>query len=293
VKTYLQLTKVGITLFVMITGLAGFAVGHPLGTPVELARPLLLLVGLYFLSSGSFALNQAQEWTRDSLMPRTANRPLPSGKLATWQAYAIAILFMLAGSLFLYLIEPSSAFWGAMTVLLYNGLYTLYWKPKWIFGAVPGAIPGAMPVVIGYAAAGRSVWTTECVYMFLIMFLWQMPHFWSLAIRFKDDYSRAGFPVMPARLGVERTMYHIGIYTIAYLGLALIAPVFVETHLLHVVLVIPLVLKVAWEFIKYFRSGDQTRWLPFFLWVNLSMLAFVTAPVFDRWLMYWLEVASI
>lgn len=289
-KTFFQLTKVGIALFVMITGLAGYAVGHPLGTPVELWQPVLLLIGLYLLSSGSFAINQAQEWSKDILMKRTSKRPLPSGKMATWQAYALGTLLVVVGSFFLFLVHPMSAVWGVFTVVLYNGLYTLYWKPKWIFAAVPGAIPGAMPVVIGFAATGRPITATECIYMFLVMFLWQMPHFWSLAIRYKDDYAVAGFPVMPAAIGVDRTMYHIGLYTIAYLGLALIAPMFLETHLLHILLVVPLALKVGWEFIKYFRSGDQTRWLPFFLWVNLSMLAFVTAPVFDRWLMYWLEV---
>jgi protoheme IX farnesyltransferase len=226
-------------------------------------------------------------------MPRTAKRPLPSGHLEPWQAYGVSILFVTVGSGLLALVEPMAAYLGLLTVFLYNVLYTLVWKPNWIFGAVPGAIPGAMPVVIGFAATGRPIWSPECVYLFLIMFFWQMPHFWSLAIRYKDDYSKAGFPVLPARLGVDRTMYHIGLYTFAYVGLALAAPIFVETHFLHLLLVIPLGLKVAWEYWKYFRSKAQERWLPFFLWVNLSMLAFVTAPVFDRWFLYWIEVSKL
>lgn len=291
-KNYLQLTKFGIALFVMITGLAGYAVGQPLGVEIEIWRPILLVLGLYLLSSGSFALNQAQEWRLDKLMPRTAKRPLPGGRIAIWQAYLLGFVFIISGTFFLALVELWSAYLGIFTVILYNGLYTMIWKPKWIFAAVPGAIPGAMPVVIGFAGTGRSIWTTECMYLFLIMFLWQMPHFWSLAIRYKDDYQKGGFPVLPAQLGIERTMYHIGLYTIAYVGLALIAPLFLETHLLHILLVIPLSLKVIWEFIKYFKSKGESGWLPFFLWVNLSMLIFVTAPVFDRWLMYWLQTSS-
>jgi len=292
-KAYFQLTKAGICLFVMITGLAGFAVGHPLGVAVEFWHPIVLVAGLYFLSAGSFALNQAQEWLKDKLMPRTAKRPLPSGKIQTWQGYSLGFLFVIFGSFLLGLVNQTAAVLGLLTVVLYNGLYTMYWKPRWVFAAVPGAVPGAMPVVIGFAAAGRSIWSPECVYLFLIMFLWQMPHFWSLAIRYRDDYAQGGFPVMPSSLGVERTMYHIGLYTIAYVGVALIAPLFVETHFLHLLLVVPLALKVGWEFHRYFNSGDQKRWLPFFLWVNLSMLAFVTAPVFDRWLMYYIEVGSL
>ena len=292
-KTYLTLTKFGIAVFVLITGLAGYAVALPMGQPVEMIEPVLLLLGLYLLSSGSFALNQAQEKDMDGLMPRTAKRPVVTGTIAKWQAYVLGFSFVAIGSLFLALLHPNAAYAGLFTVLFYNVFYTMYWKPQWTFGAVPGAIPGAMPVVVGYAATGQPVFSTECVYLFMIMFFWQMPHFWSLAIRYKDDYAQGGFPVLPAKLGVDRTLYHIGLYTLAYVGLALVAPLFLETHVLHLLLVIPFSLKVAWEFMKYFRSQKREAWLPFFLWVNLSMLVFVAAPVFDRWLKYYLEVGGL
>lgn len=288
-KAYLQLTKFGIALFVMITGLAGYAVGFPMGQPLEIWQPIVLVIGLYFVSSGSFALNQAQEWQRDRLMERTAKRPVASGMIASWQAYTLSFIFILVGVCALALFcGPMAALLAFLTVVLYNGLYTLLWKRRWVFGAVPGAIPGAMPVVIGFASTGRSIFSPECVYLFLIMFLWQMPHFWSLAIRFKQDYERGGFPVLPARLGDRRALYHIGLYTFTYVGVALVAPWFLQTHILHVLLVVPLALKVIWEFWKYFHSDNQKQWLPFFLWINLSMLVFVTAPVFDRWIMYWM-----
>ncbi len=286
-KAYFQLTKLGIGLFVMITGLAGYAVAHPMGHDFDPLIIFLLVAGLYLLSSGSFAINQAQEVSRDKAMKRTEKRPLVTGVLQVWQAYVIGVLFLIFGLFFLVLINPLSAWLGVATVVLYNGLYTLLWKRRWIFGAVPGAVPGAMPVVIGYAAGSGSVLSIECLYLFLIMFLWQMPHFWSLAIRYKDDYLRGGFPVMPAKLGTERALYHIGLYTFAYVGLAMGAPWFLQTHVLHALLVIPLALKVLWEFSKYFAAKGEKNWLPFFLWTNLSMLVFVCAPVFDRWIMYW------
>lgn len=292
-KTYLNLTKFGITVFVMITGLAGFAVAHPVGNPVDILQPILVVLGLYFLSSGSFALNQAQEKDLDGRMPRTAKRPIPSGKVAKWQAYVLGFVLVGLGTFLLALTHLHAAYIGLATVFLYNILYTLYWKPKWVFGAVPGAIPGAMPVVVGFAATGQSILSTECIYLFLIMFFWQMPHFWSLAIRYKDDYALGGFPVLPAELGVDRTLYHIGLYTMAYVGLAIVAPLFLETHILHVLLVIPFAVKVIYEFFKYFNSKKREAWLPFFLWVNLSMLVFVAAPVFDRWFMHFLEVGGL
>ncbi|MCB0351348.1 MAG: protoheme IX farnesyltransferase [Bdellovibrionales bacterium] len=277
----------------MISGLAGYAASFSVGQAIDMIQPILLVIGLYLVSAGSFALNQAQEWQFDLQMPRTATRPVAAGHIEPWQAYALGILFCFAGIFALYLIRPSSAFWALSTVVLYNGLYTLYWKKKWAFGAVPGAIPGAMPVVIGYSANVESVLTPECIYLFLIMFLWQMPHFWALAVRYKDDYAKGGFPVLPLRLGVERTLYHVGLYTFAYVGVAIAAPWFVNTHVFYLIIILPLALKVLWEFFKYYHSEGQTKWLPFFLWVNLSMLAFICVPVFDKWFFYFISVASV
>lgn len=290
-KAYFQLTKFGIALFVMITGLMGYAVAYPLGQPPEMWRPLLLIIGLYLVSSGSFAINQAQEWRQDKEMPRTAKRPVAAGAIDAWQAYSLGFAYCLIGTFLLTLIEVPTGLLALSTVILYNGLYTLYWKKRWIFGAVPGAIPGAMPVVIGYSAAGMPMASPECLYLFLIMFLWQMPHFWSLAIRYHDEYERAGFPVLPARLGVDRTLYHIGLYTFAYVGVAIAAPLFVNTHVGFLLLVVPFAAKVMWEFIKYYRSGAQKSWLPFFLWTNFSMLAFIAVPVFDKWFFYFLLIS--
>ena len=245
-------------------------------------------MGLYLISSGSFALNQAQEWRIDSQMPRTKTRPIPSGQFSLLQVYLISFLFIVMGSLALALLHPLTAVLGLATIFLYNITYTLYWKKKWAFGAVPGAIPGAMPVVIGYSVNNQNLLNTECVYLFLIMFLWQMPHFWCLAIRYKDEYQLANIPVLPSVIGVPKTLYHMGLYVFVYVGLALASPWFVPAHVLYLILVIPFALKVVWEFLKYYRSADQKRWLPFFLWVNFSMLVFIIAPVVDKWLYVWM-----
>ncbi len=290
-KAYFDLTKFGIALFVMITGLAGYAVAFPLGQPVEFGYPFLLVIGLYLVSSGSFAINQAQEWRQDKQMPRTAKRPIAMGVVQPWQAYFLGTIFCIFGVFLLTLINAQTGLLAFATVVLYNGIYTLYWKKHWAFGAVPGAIPGAMPVMIGFAAGGGDFFDPECIYLFLVMFLWQMPHFWALAIRYKDDYSKGGFPVLPAEIGVERTLYQIGLYTFAYVGVALAAPLFVNAHVNYLILVIPFALKVMWEFVKYYKSGGEKKWLPFFLWLNLSMLVFISVPVFDRWLFYFLITA--
>ncbi len=283
-KNYFSLTKSGIVLFVVVSGLIGFVVGHPLLQSFEPSQTLFLVLGLYFLSSGSFAFNQAQEWKSDKKMKRTSSRPIPSGWISPAQAYILGSLYMLIGLALMYWLSPLTFQVGLLTVVLYNGFYTLLWKPYWNFGAVPGAIPGAMPVVIGYSVNHVDVFTPECVYLFLIMFLWQMPHFWTLAIHFKNDYKDGNFPVLPVSIGQERTLLHIGLYTFAYTGTALVAPLFVKTNILYILVIVPISIKVMIEFFKYFKS--QEKWLPFFLWVNLSLLAFIAVPVFDKWFFY-------
>ncbi len=283
-RAYLKLTKTGIILFSVVSALAGYAVSFQLGHEFEPSTPILLVIGLYLVAGGGFALNQAQEWKIDSRMARTKKRPIPSGLFSPWQGYLIGILMSLFGLLVLAILGPWPAGLALLTLVLYNGIYTLIWKKNWAFGAVPGAIPGAMPVVIGFSVNTHEIWRPECVYLFLVLFLWQMPHFWALAVRFRDDYRDGGFPVLPVKVGVDRTQYHIGLYLFTYVGVALMAPWFLNTHVLYMLLVFPISIKLVWEFFKYHRHPDSKAWLPFFLWTNMSLLIYLAVPVMDKWL---------
>ncbi len=273
-------------MFSILSSLVGYAMSFEMGRRVEFSEVLILILGLYAVCAGSFAINQAQEWKRDALMDRTRHRPIPMGLVQPWQAYVFGFLFLAFGLSFLYVLKPLTAELALLTVVLYNGLYTLVLKRQLAFGAVPGAIPGAMPVMIGYSVNSDAVFSPECLYLFLIMFLWQMPHFWCLAIRYRQDYRKGGFPVLPLQVGVGKTLYHIGLYMFAYVGLAMASPWFLKANVLYVLLVVPLCAKVLWEFARYHRAGGEQGWLKFFLWVNLSMLVFIGVPVFDKWLFF-------
>jgi heme o synthase len=286
-KDFFSLTKLGIVIFALVSALAGYAVSLDIHQPFDPWTLGLLIVGLYLVAAGSFAFNQAQEWRLDAKMPRTQGRPIPRGAMSAWQAYVAGVLMMVFGLLALRLIGPWPAGLALVSVLLYNGTYTLFWKRRWMFAAVPGAIPGAMPVVIGFSVNSPNIFRPECLYLFLVMFLWQMPHFWALAIRFREDYKAGGIPVLPVSLGVPRTLLHIGLYLFAYVGVALSAPWFLQTHVLYVLLVLPISAKVVWEFFKYFdRREVRGAWLPFFLWTNFSLLVYLAAPVMDKWLQF-------
>jgi protoheme IX farnesyltransferase len=205
------------------------------------------------------------------------------------QATTLGFAFVIFGLVLLSHVSSLAMSLGGATAILYNVFYTMMWKPNSPFAAVPGAIPGAMPVVIGYAANSPTIWTAECFYLFMIMFLWQMPHFWSLAIRFREDYQKGGIPVLPAVLGVERALFHIGLYVFVYVAWAMAAPWFFDMKLTYFLLIFPFALKVLWEFWLYFKSRGEVGWFRFFMWVNASLLVFLFVPVAQKWTFFFMS----
>ncbi|MBD64421.1 MAG: protoheme IX farnesyltransferase [Halobacteriovoraceae bacterium] len=275
--------KLGIVYFVLLSAIAGYGIGHTVEDSFSLVHFLSFLVGTFLISAGSLSLNQFQEIKNDKLMERTQDRPLVKESISKKTALSISLGFILVGELILYAVSPLSAIVGFVIIILYNGIYTLYWKKKWSFAAVPGAIPGALPGVLGFSAVNEHIFSPPSIYLFLVMFLWQMPHFWTLAIRYKDDYAKGNFPVLPAIVGSGRTKYHISFYVWAYALLGLMSPFFVDYHYAYFLMVLPFAALVVYFFLKYFKASEGRAWLPFFLVTNFSMLAFMFAPLIDKW----------
>lgn len=288
-KVYSDLTKFGIVVFALLAGVAGYASGFLIERAFDWKHFLDFLGGLYFLSSGSLALNQVQEYKLDQLMPRTAKRPVASGRIQPMAALILSVLFIIVGLQLLFQASQEAAVVGLLSVLLYNIAYTMYLKPKWVYAAVPGAIPGALPVTIGYAAVNSDIFSTESIYLFLVLFLWQMPHFWCLAIKFKDDYRKGSIPTLPVAMGVDKTLYQIGLYTFVYVGVALAAPMFVRASWIFILLVLPVCFKLLQEFYRFYKSKGEQRWFAFFMWTNISVLVFLFVPVIDKWSFLFLD----
>lgn len=282
-KTYTDLIKFGIVCFVLATGAAGYLLAQGHNEPLRAAHFLLFLLSTFCFSSGSFALNQYQEKDIDKLMERTQNRPIPSGAVTAKSGLWIAIVFLILGTAIgVMFVSVWFTVMGVVTALLYNGAYTMFWKKFWAFGAVPGAIPGAMPVVLGFAAHDMQ-FTVPCMYLFVLMFLWQMPHFWALALKYKDDYAKANIPVLPAVVGEHTTLYHMGLYVFAYAAWAVVSPWFINVWVGYLVVILPFAAKVVWEFLKFQEDTSRKRWLSFFLWTTFSVIVFVMIPVIDKW----------
>ncbi len=209
---FLELTKPRITLMVLVTTLVGFYAG------LNGEAPLLLLANTLFgtalVAGGASALNMYFERHFDALMKRTADRPLPSGRLQPREALAFASTISIAGVS--YLFAAVNALTGALatvTFLSYLFLYTPLKRRTWLCTMV-GAIPGALPVAIGWAAiTGRlspGAWV-----LFAIVYLWQLPHFYAIAWIYREDYARGGFPMLAvvdstgSRSGRQAVLYTV------------------------------------------------------------------------------------
>ena len=194
VPDFVELTKPRITFLVLVTTAVGYALG--VGASFHPAVFVALLVGTALVSGGASALNQWAERDADARMTRTASRPLPSGRLAPADAlvFGLAIsalgLVVLAGA-----VNRLSATLALVSISSYVLAYTPL-KRVTSLCTVVGAVPGAIPPMIGWAAARGSL-DREAWALFAVLFLWQLPHFLSIAWIYRDDYARAGFPMLP------------------------------------------------------------------------------------------------
>jgi len=223
---YLELTKPRITFLIVLTAAAGFALAST--AHIDYRAMLTAMVGIALLSSGIATLNQYMEKDLDALMRRTANRPLPTGKLLSWEALAFGVgLTVLAEIYLVVLVNPLSAVLGLTVIAGYLFGYTPL-KTRTSLSTFVGAFPGAVPPLIGWASA-RGAIGVEAWVLFAILFLWQFPHFLAIAWMYREDYARAGILMLPVVEPDGRvTGQQIVLYTVMLLPVSLL-PTFLGT----------------------------------------------------------------
>ena len=214
-----QLTKVGLSLSVVFSSIAGYLLAVE---TVDYTILLLLAVGGYLMVGASNAFNQIIEKDTDALMKRTMNRSLPTNRMTVSTAMTIAIVFTIIGIAILYYINPKCALFGAISIFLYTSAYTPL-KSVTPLSVFVGAIPGAIPFMLGWVAATGS-FSIEPGTLFLIQFFWQFPHFWAIGWLQFDEYKKAGFNMMPMGKKDKAAVKQIILYT-AVMMLVSIVPV--------------------------------------------------------------------
>lgn len=218
VKDVLVFVKIRLTFSVVISAALGFGIAP---TPFDLWNLVLLVFGGFFITGASNGFNQIIERDVDALMKRTKNRPLPTGRMKLSEAYIIASSLAIAGLALLYLINPLSAILGFLAFFIYVALYTPLKKVGPIAVFV-GAFPGAIPPMLGYVAA-NGFFGIEPGILFAVQFVWQFPHFWSIAWVSNDEYKKAGYYLLPSRKGKTRfSAYQIFLYSLVLIPVSIL-----------------------------------------------------------------------
>jgi protoheme IX farnesyltransferase len=220
-KQYNMLLKFRLSALVVFSGAFGYFLAPSQGATNWLAFAAFAL-GSFLVTGAANTINQIIEKETDKLMNRTANRPLPTSKLSVSEATTFAIVLGLAGAV---LIATSTNVFAAslslFSLILYGFVYTPL-KPKTPFAVLVGAFPGALPPLIGWVAMTGNI-SVEAMAIFSIQFIWQFPHFWAIAWVADEDYSKAGFKLLPSEGGKNfNSAFQIMIYTMFLIPLGLL-----------------------------------------------------------------------
>jgi heme o synthase len=193
-RDYYALTKPEVNLLILMTTSAGYYLASH--GSFRFAGLINTLIGTLLVASGTATLNQWMERVWDKQMRRTANRPIPSGRMLALHALLFGVTLSVGGGVYLLLtVNRLSAVLAISTLLSYLLVYTPL-KRVTPLCTLLGAIPGAMPTLIGWAGGAGSI-DRQAWFLFAILFLWQFPHFLAIALMYKDDYARAGYRMLP------------------------------------------------------------------------------------------------
>ena len=224
VSDYIALTKPRITVLLLITAVGSMFLAAE-GRPDPLVTALVIVSG-YLAAGGANALNHGAERDIDQKMVRTSARPVAGGRVSKWQAYGFGILLNLGAFVILAaFVNVLSGLLAMVGTLFYLFVYTKGLKRTTPQNIVIGGAAGAVPPLVGWAAVTGTV-ELPAVYLFAIIFLWTPPHFWALALLIKDDYARAGIPMLPVVATLAATKRQILVYTMI---LAVASATFVAT----------------------------------------------------------------
>lgn len=281
-RTILELSKVKITFAVALTTITGYLLG---GGSFD-AGLILPTIGIFLLACGSSAINHFQEREQDAKMDRTRNRPIPSGRISPAGALLIAFILSAGGAAILYAGSGMLAMQlGILALIWYNVIYTPL-KKKTAFAVVPGAVIGSIPPLVGWVAAGGQLSDPRALFMAFFFFIWQVPHFWLLMLKYGEEYTKAGFPSITKVYSSRQIRNITFVWILATAISALMLPAFdvVESWIVMAGLLISSIWLIG-QFIGLI-SVRQSSFSPirYFMKINYFVLAVIIFLSLDRFI---------
>ncbi|AQQ53828.1 heme o synthase [Planococcus lenghuensis] len=281
IQDFLALIKIGIVNSNLITVFTGlwlafqFSGRHFLQ---ELDLLVLAIAGSAFIIAGSAAMNNYIDQDIDPVMSRTKSRPTVTGRFKPSAVLAMALSFIVVGEILLFSASVAAGLWGIAGVLAYVVLYSMWSKRRHVSNTIVGSISGAIPPLIGWAAVepalGPGAWA-----LFLIMFAWQPPHFYALAMKRTEEYRAAGIPMLPVIKGFARTKKSMLAWVLVLFPLPLLL---LELGAGFVILAT--VLNIGWLILalRGFSAKNDLKWaMQMFIYsLNYMTILFVSMIIF-------------
>lgn len=285
-QDFKTITKMRLALSVVFSSVAGYFLG---AESFQILDVILLSIGGYAMVGASNAYNQIIERDLDALMDRTRNRPIPSGRMSVNKAFIIASVLTALGLYLLYIINPITAMFGAISIFLYVSIYTPL-KTKTPLSVFVGAFPGAIPFMLGWVAA-TGEFSIEAGTLFMIQFFWQFPHFWALGWWLYNDYKKGGFFMLPTGKRDSSTALQIVLYTIWTIVISLIPVLGITGRLrlsyLGAGIVLALGLFMLYYAIQLYKHREEKNAKQLMLasvtYITMMQLVFVLDKIVREW----------
>lgn len=281
-QDFLALIKIGIVNSNMITVFTGFFLALQLQSGKFIANLDVLFLTLFgsgLIIAGSAAFNNYIDRDIDPIMKRTKARPTVTGRFSSSTVLAIALTFIVIGEALLFSISTTTGLWGLAGIISYVVIYSMWSKRTHVSNTVVGSVSGAIPPLIGWSAIepslGAGAWA-----LFLIMFIWQPPHFYALAMRRTEEYRAANIPMLPVVKGFNRTKWSM----LGWILLLFPLPMLLA-DLGTAFIILATALNIGWLYlaVRGFKAKDDMKWATkmFIYSLNYMTILFVSIIIFS------------
>ncbi len=284
IKQYLELAKIRITTLSTVSCATGYILGS--GTiDTGIFAPV---VGIFLLACSSCTVNHIQDRSIDARMNRTKYRPIPSGEVSVSAAWIYASILFILGSLILYFGANITALAiGLAAFAWYNAVYTPL-KRITSLAVIPGSLIGALPPLVGWAATNQTIFDERILAFSFLLFIWQIPHFWLLLIRYKNDYEESNLPTLAKIFSLRELGRIIFVWTVATALIALLLPLYNDVY--HYIIFLIVGIMAFWLIITsknlLIPSHVVFAFKTAFRNINIFILLIMIVLVVERTLMY-------